>query len=133
MFSACCGQSCCTVAKMKPHKPIVRVALALAFASFPLLAIADENHVAATNLKVGLVCGSGASRRVCFQTSDVQVTGEGSCIFNHQLIACTWYGFSFDYELPQDEVELNCTWSSNVAANLGTPGGLGKSNTKEDI
>jgi hypothetical protein len=108
------------------------VALALACLSVPARALADEGHVSISNLKVGLICGSGDSARVCFQTSDIQMTGEGRCTFNHQEIACTWYGLSFDYELPHDEVELNCNWSSNVAADLGTPAGLGKSAARAD-
>ena len=106
-------------------------ALVMACVNVTQPAIADPNHVSITDLKVGLVCGSPESRRICFQTDDIQVTGEGRCVFNHQPTACTWYGESFDYELPEDQVELNCNWSSNIASNVGTPTGLDKPAAKE--
>jgi hypothetical protein len=87
----------------------------------PVVAQGVEGHIAITNLKYGLVCGPDYNRRICFQTSDIQITGEGRCVYNQQEIPCTWFGYSFDYKLPKDTVELDCEWSSTLPANLGNP------------
>lgn len=84
-----------------------------------------EEQVVIKNFTRGLICGANeAQRRVCFDTEEIQITGEGRCIFNGRPAACTWYGISFDYVLPKDGVKLECIWQSSHPANVGNPKAL---------
>jgi hypothetical protein len=83
---------------------------------------AAKDTVVVKNLVSGLVCGDGGGdRRVCFQSEDVFVTGESSCVYAGRTAPCTWYGFSFDYELAKDAVTLQCSWSSTDRGSVGNP------------
>jgi hypothetical protein len=84
---------------------------------------ADDGRVVIKNLAVGLICGPEADRRVCFRTSDIQVTGEGRCQYDGRTEPCTWYGYSFDYRLPGDSVTLQCEAASSTPFSVGTAGG----------
>src|SRR5215469_18056448 len=76
-------------------------------------AAADDAVPKVTNFKFGLVCGEASNRRICFETSILQVTNESRCIFNGKIIACTWYGYSFDYDTATD-VTLDCANSADA-------------------
>lgn len=88
----------------------------------PAAAQAQQNDaVVISNLKVGLVCGPDDNRRICFQTNDIQITNESTCVYNRRHSACTWYGYSFDYRSPKDEIKLQCTFSSSIRGSFGNP------------
>ncbi len=90
--------------------------------AFPEI-ISGSNGIAITNLTAGVVCGPDNNRRICFQTDDIQITGEGTCIYNGKKEPCTWYGYSFDYSLPKEtkSIELDCNWQSDIRADWGNP------------
>ncbi|MSP94170.1 MAG: hypothetical protein EXR00_02775 [Alphaproteobacteria bacterium] len=101
-----------------------RVATLLVFAllsATPSIAQGQTNPVVISNFKVGLVCGLNSDRRICFETHDIQLTNEGRCVYNRQLVPCTWYGYSFDYQLPTDIVKLQFESSSSVPRDVGNP------------
>lgn len=74
-----------------------------------------------TNLKVGMVCRSNANPEICSETNDMKITGEGRCVYNGKSIPCTWYGYSFDYQLAGSSTKLQCIATSSVAVNYGNP------------
>ena len=102
--------------KLGRHLTVVIVSLG---ASGPASVLAGD-QVIIKNLARGLVCGAtAAERHICFETDTIQVTNESTCVFSGRRIPCTWYGFSFDYDLPAETVKLQCTWSSTEQVNDG--------------
>ncbi len=89
----------------------------------------EQGRVAISNLKAGVVCGMGSLRRVCFQTQTVYITGEGSCVYNKEMRPCTWYGYSFDYQVSKEKVLLQCSVTTSTVSNFGNPGGEQAKNT----
>jgi hypothetical protein len=100
---------------------IIGLVLALSIVTLSSNADAQSDRVVISNFKFGLVCGPNDNRRICFQTRDIQITGESRCIYNKQAVACTWYGYSFDYRLPADSIKIQCEAKSNIATNVGSP------------
>jgi hypothetical protein len=81
-------------------------------------------HITVTNLQFGPACGPAyAPITLCAQTNDIDVTGQGHCIYDRQPISCTWYGYSFDYTSPSGAASLDCDWSSDEPTTLGNPQG----------
>ena|ERR1700688_1508934 len=72
-----------------------------------------------TNVRFGVLCGE--EHRVCLETRAIRVTGASVCIYNHESKPCTWYGFSFDFDLPSGNRTLNCRWRSSVPNSPGNP------------
>jgi hypothetical protein len=91
-------------------------------------AAADDAVPKVTNFKFGLVCGEPSNRRVCLETNILQVTNESRCVFNGKIIACTWYGYSFDYDTATD-VTLDCVDSADTPMANGNPKELLSSST----
>ena len=93
----------------------------------PVLLIAASSVAAAQdsvrihNLESGLICWDGRESHVCSMASTITVAGQDRCVFGGREIACTWYGYSFDYEAPSDTVTLQCTWSSTSSLTVGNP------------
>lgn len=80
-----------------------------------------------TNFQFGLACGPAYSpTSICTPTTDIDVTGKESCIYDRRPIDCTWYAYSFDYTSPQRGTVLDCDWSSNEASFFGNPLTAGK-------
>jgi len=86
--------------------------------------------VAISNLKVGMVCGKLSDPEICAETNDIQVTGEGRCVFVGKVIPCTWYGYSFDYQSNGKPVKLQCNSTSSVPVNEGNPRELIKASSQ---
>ncbi len=91
--------------------------LAIACAPSP----APLGKVVIRNLQSGTVCGPPSAPRICQITSTIDVTGQGSCVFNRTTIPCTWFGYSFDYDLPSSTATLQCEWQSDVGRRMGNP------------
>jgi hypothetical protein len=87
----------------------------------PAARASDEQTITISNFVAGVVCGQGSDMRVCFPTDDIQLTGEGHCVFDKQPIACTWHGMSFDYQLSSGEASISCDWTSSIPVNNGNP------------
>jgi hypothetical protein len=89
-------------------------------------AFAADAPVAISNLKSGVVCGLPQNRRVCFQTTEIFVTNESTCNYVGKEKNCTWFGFSFDYKLPdgQKTVELDCTVQTDTPTDFGNPNAM---------
>lgn len=69
------------------------------------------------------MCGDEENRRVCFETQTIQITGEGTCVYAEENKPCTWYGYSFDYQLPEgkSKVTLQCSSWMSHPGNFGNP------------
>lgn len=83
-----------------------------------------------TNVKSGLICpysidnegGYEYDPRVCFETEEINITGQGQCVFNGERKLCSWYGFEFEYNnKTENPVPLNCHFSSNRQKTFGNP------------
>lgn len=113
-------------------RPCLHLAAALASVLAVLLcaacstvALQPGTRVTITNLQFGPVCGPAyAPTSVCAQSSDIDATGHGRCIYDRRPIDCTWYGYSFDYTSPEGATFLDCDWSSNYPTALGNPRGV---------
>jgi len=97
--------------------------MALFCFSSPAIATETDAAPVISNYRFGLICGPSDNRRVCFETNVIQVTNESRCVFNHALVACTWYGFSFDYDSKSDAT-INCEDTSDVPERNGNPSGV---------
>jgi hypothetical protein len=82
------------------------------------------DRVTISNLRYGPVCGPNNAQTICSQTSDISVTGDGRCIYDHREIACTWYAFSFDYAPLAGPVALDCTYNASMPGDIGNPEGV---------
>ncbi len=82
------------------------------------------DRVTISNLRYGPVCGPNNAQTICGQTSDISVTGDGRCIYDHREIACTWYAYSFDYAPLAGPVTLDCTYNASVPGDIGNPEGV---------
>jgi hypothetical protein len=98
--------------------------LCTACATQPSQAVVGADTVSITNLQYGRMCNTKDGPWLCAPGKDVDVTAADQCVYNHQVIACTWYGFSFDYVAPKPGVTLDCqvTWSE--PSNVGNPEGI---------
>ena len=103
----------------------------------------SPNNVEVTNVKSGLMCLYNTASndkyeydpRVCFQTEDIQVTGQGRCVFNGENKLCTWYGFEFNYDNKTDAaIPLTCHFNTDENQVHGNPKEvLGKDVTSFEI
>jgi hypothetical protein len=81
-------------------------------------------RVVISDFKHGSICGPNNAQYLCTQSDDIAVTGEGHCIYDKQDIACTWYGYSFDYVPLREPIALDCNLTTDVAGDFGTPEGV---------
>lgn len=97
------------------------------------IASAEALDVEITNVKSGLICPhkideNGAYKDdayVCFETEDIDITGQGRCVFNGVIKLCTWYGYEFDYNNKTNTpVPLTCHFTSDRHTVLGNPNGI---------
>ena len=89
-------------------------------------------HVVIKNLKSGLMCvGDDDKMHVCVETTEIPVTGKGTCVLDRREVPCTWYGFSFNYDTLTEPATLNCLWSADEAGDLGNPEKMKVSGVKE--
>lgn len=104
-----------------------RQALAIV-TTFVLLTFASIGAVAATEVsdfKFGLVCDPGKAHAwICHETEDIQVTGQGRCVYDGKQFPCTWYGFSFNYTNNIPGTELECEYTSTLPRDMGNPEGV---------
>ncbi len=102
---------------------LLPAAFLLAACAAPALVQEDAaGMVVIENFRRGLICDAGGPlRRVCTDAEEIPISGEDRCIFDQREIACTWYGFSFDYILPREQVVLDCTWTTDRSATDGSP------------
>jgi hypothetical protein len=103
-------------------KPPLLVFFVLAVAAAGC-ATAPPESFAISNLQYGTMCGS-PDLHVCTQTTDIAIDGKGHCVFDHNEIPCTWYGFSFDYVPKTDGVTIDCDVLTDYKATLGNPQGI---------
>lgn len=84
-----------------------------------------------TRLRVGLVCPQGRSDggSICFETTRIPVTGQGTCVYNGERRPCTWYGFEFEYTNARPGDEISCVYTSDHTSNLGNPARVLQQNT----
>jgi len=81
-----------------------------------------QDRLSLTNVRFGLVCGD--TPRVCEETRTIRITGTSRCVYNRELRPCTWYGYSFDYDLLPGSHTLACRWSSSAPQSPGNPDSL---------
>lgn len=85
-----------------------------------------------SNFAFGLVCSDSLDNpHVCSKTNDIVVTGGSRCVYDREVVPCTWYGFEFDYLLPKDSVALACRWSSSDRQNIGNPDSVIATNVRD--
>ena len=91
---------------------------------------AAPSELQITNLRVGLVCPHSHSERgsICFDATQVPITGQGTCVYAGQEYPCTWYGFEFDYTGARPGDELACVITSSSPVSYGNPIGPGEQN-----
>jgi len=84
-----------------------------------------------SNFKSGLVCHQQSPNnknksdgQICFETDTVNVTGQGTCIYNGNRESCTWYGYEFDYKNASSNQVINCKATSSDIASYGNPEGV---------
>lgn len=82
---------------------------------------AQQKGLAISNLYVGKVCGPVGAGNICEPTYDIVVDDHGTCMYDHQLRHCTWYGFSFDHPPIAHDVTLDCRVTSDVPQDVGNP------------
>jgi hypothetical protein len=87
-----------------------------------------------SNLAYGPLCAHGRQDAVCGkpsagQPADVEISGDGSCVYDKKVVTCTWYGYAFDYALDRDAIDLDCDWSSDHKNTLGNPNGIVQKDT----
>jgi len=84
-----------------------------------------------TGFQFGLMCDIGQETpKVCVPTDTIRVTGESRCTYNHERRPCTWYGYSFDYELLTETPTLTCAWSATLPVSEGNPERERSANTR---
>ncbi|HWA92220.1 MAG TPA: hypothetical protein VG889_19435 [Rhizomicrobium sp.] len=81
-------------------------------------------HPVIADLLYGALCDHGRQDAVCAspasgQPAVIEATGDSSCTYAKKLVACTWYGYSFDYVLGEDGANLDCEQVSDVKSNHG--------------
>jgi len=83
-----------------------------------------------TNVKSGLMClyqpnSEGDLKidpKVCFDTEEIKITGQGQCVFDGKKRPCTWYGFEFAYNnKTNNQITMTCHFTSNKPKVLGNP------------
>ena len=99
------------------------VTLALAAAILAGCASQRSGQFEIANLKYGTICGT-AYQDVCTQTADIAIDGKGLCIYDHQDVPCTWYGFSFDYDSRFDGIVIDCDATTDYKIDVGNPQGI---------
>jgi len=86
-----------------------------------------------TNVKSGLMClyqpnAEGDQKidpKVCFDTAEIKITGQGQCVFDGKQRPCTWYGFEFAYNnKTNNQITMTCHFTSNKPKVLGNPEGV---------
>jgi len=101
------------------------------------MATAETPNVEITNVKSGLICPHKIDEKgaykydayVCFETEDINITGQGRCVFNGETKLCTWYGFEFDYNNKTNApVPLTCHFTSEGHTVIGNPNEIKESN-----
>jgi uncharacterized protein YceK len=55
---------------------------------------------------------------------EMNVSVNGKCVFNKQVIPCMWHGFVLEYDSKGQDVALNCKSYSSSPANIGNPKGV---------
>lgn len=103
--------------------PILAVSAGLALLLASCAGAPPPARFAIGNLQYGPLCGSPEGEKVCTQSSDVEITGKGRCVYDKREIPCTWYGFSFDYA-PKEGVEIDCDMVMDRTTNMGNPQGI---------
>lgn len=77
------------------------------------------------NFKFGVVCTDDRTFAwVCFETDEIQISGQGRCIYDGEELPCTWYGYQFDYSGAESGAILQCEISINAPTTLGNPAGV---------
>ena len=78
-----------------------------------------------SNFKSGLACSDeNTIGWICFETDNILVTGQGTCVYGKEKIPCTWYGYEFEYTGNSAEVILNCEVKFPKPTTLGNPEGI---------
>jgi hypothetical protein len=99
-----------------------RIVLSLAFVFLTAGRLRAQTPPPVTNVLFGLICDStGQGPQVCADTRAISISGRSSCVYNRVRHPCTWFGFSFDYDLSSSDTTLNCKWSSSAPQNSGNP------------
>jgi hypothetical protein len=78
---------------------------------------------AISDLKYGTICGSPGPE-ICTQTADIALDGKEHCTFNHEVLPCNWYGFSFDYVPKMDGIKIDCDTATDYKTDFGNPEGV---------
>lgn len=99
----------------------------LLLASCLVLSCAAET-LEVSNVKVGLACPAEnpAQGSICSETTNIQITGQGTCIYDGEQHPCTWYGFEFEYANSEVGDEISCVVSTSHRANFGDPTGVSR-------
>jgi hypothetical protein len=126
MFSEVCRTTARSARIVWCATLIVAGCAPMASTKLPEPAAPSPALITVSNFLAGPVCGTKDHRRVCFGTQEILITNESSCIYNGKPISCTWYGYSFDYDLPVgvEKAELACKVTTNHDVDFGNPAGI---------
>ena len=99
--------------------------------------IAESSQaVEVSNFKSGLVCPQKAPNndnksngQICFETETVNITGQGTCVYNGNRERCTWYGYEFDYKNASSDQIIKCQVTSSEIGTYGNPQEIVKEET----
>lgn len=84
------------------------------------------------NFKSGLLCTDGKTfGQVCYEISDIYVTGQAECSYNKKPNRCTWYGYSFDYKGAVKSDVITCKYHTDQPGTAGNPMEIFQKNTTE--
>ena len=78
------------------------------------------------DFKFGLVCPNAKASVgwVCHEAKDIQITGQGKCVFDGKNLPCTWYGFSFHYSDAKTGDAIQCAYTTSQPVVMGNPTGV---------
>lgn len=126
------------------HSARVTCALVVSLLAVPSCIRAQDDGIRVSNFVSGPICrydeGSEEPRRdidvhatgeVC-EAKDVEIRGEGRCVYAGEEKDCTWFGFSFDYENKDPDDPITCIWTRSDPANEGDIEEVRKTNAVAD-
>ncbi len=47
---------------------------------------------------------------ICFEQTEIKITGQSTCVADEEERPCTWYGFTFRYKNASPHTTIVCRW-----------------------
>jgi hypothetical protein len=84
-----------------------------------------------SNFESGLACTDGKSFGwICHVTEEINITGQGQCIWSGENKPCTWYGFQFSFKDYKIGADINCEYRLSEPTNEGNFEGVRSENAQ---